>query len=41
MANATGSGKLKDMTAGLDEVMEEDDDSEEQDKDTAAEYVAL
>jgi hypothetical protein len=29
------------MTAGLDEVMEEDDDSEEQDKDTAAEYVAL
>ena len=41
VANTTGSGKLKDMTAGLDEVMEEDDDSEEQDKDTAAEYVAL
>jgi len=39
--NATVSGKLKDMTAGLDEVMEEDDDSDEQDKDAAAEYVAL
>jgi len=29
------------MTVGLDEVMEEDEDSEEQDKVTAAEYVAL